>query len=86
MACRTSTAILCVQCGVPDLNRDQRACQKISQKECRKEVQKECLRKDVRKNVQKYVRKNVRKKWGELEVVADIISMMFDSQLSPLQV
>ena len=68
----------------------QSQCQKICQKECQKiclkEVQKECGRPDVRKNVQKCVRKNVRKKWGELEVVEDIISMMFDSQLSPSQV
>ena len=72
VACRTSTAI--------------QICQKICQKICLREVQKECRRKDVRKNVQKCVRKNVRKKWGEPDVVEDIISMMFDSQLSPLQV
>ena len=77
---------------MPDLNRDpvssvwragpqprshsmsQDKSERMSEKGCQKEVQKECLRKDVRK------------KWGELEVVEDITSMMFDSQLSPFQV
>ena len=146
MACRTSTAILRVQCGAPDPNRDhassvwragpqlrskglvvvaermsqrssckmsqdksermsedmserssertsEKGCQKEwskicqeCQKICLKEVQRECLGKDVRNNVQKYVSKNVSQKWGELEVVEDITSMMFESQLSPLQV
>ena len=58
VACRTSTAILCSQCGVPDLNRDhvssvwragpqprngqKEECQKDCQKLCQKECQKIC--------------------------------------------
>ena len=48
--CRTSTAIVWVQCSVPDLNRDRvgsvfraepqpRSCEEICQKECQKECQ-----------------------------------------------
>ena len=49
LACRTSTAIVSVQCGVPDLNREmcqkdecQKDCRRICQKECQKICQKEC--------------------------------------------
>ena len=76
VACRTSTAIMWGQCGVPDLNRDhvssvwragpqprngqKEECQKDCQKLCQKECQTEC-RRSVRKNVRKSVRQNVRK-------------------------
>ena len=68
--CRTSTAIICAQCSLPDPNRDhqkrwQKECQKICQKECQKkmseEMPRESVGKNVRQNFMEYARQNVRK-------------------------
>ena len=60
--CRTSTAILWVQCSAPDLNRDhaKRFVRKNVRKNVRGYVRKN-VKRYVRKNVRKYVRKNVRR-------------------------
>ena len=57
---RTSTAILCVQCSAPDLNRDPVCSVFRSRKNVRRYVRKN-VKRYVRKNVRRYVRKNVKR-------------------------
>ena len=55
--CRTSTATICAQCSLPDLNRDVR--QNV-RRYVRKNIR-ENVRQNVRKNVTRYVRNNIRR-------------------------